>query len=126
MITYQIDHDAHLVTCRVTIAIRVLDVGNLIEQLFADPRFDGGFNTLVVVGDATIAPDLNARNTLARLLLSWRELCAATKWGLVLPSSAWRRIAGQLIDDYGLALRNVRCFSESAAALIWFGESRRA
>lgn len=122
MITYEIDRTAQLVTCQVTTGLRILDVGNFIEVLFADAAFDGNFNTLVLVDDATVAPDIVARNGLAHLMLSWRKMHARTKWALVLPGSAWRRLADQLIEQYGLGTRNVRCVPDRVAALAWFAE----
>jgi hypothetical protein len=122
MITYRIDRDRHMVACHVTIGLRVLDIGYLMERLFADPEFDSAQNVLVSVDEDTVAPDIIARNALAQLLLSWRELHVPAKVGLVLPGSAWRRIATQLIDEYGLGTRNVRCFVNRAEVMHWFQE----
>lgn len=126
MITYHIDRTAHLVTCEVTIGLRVLDIGTFVEQLFSDAAFDGSLNILVVVDSTTVAPDIIARNALATLLLSWRKLHAPAKCGLVLAGSAWRRIATQLIEDYDLAPRNVCCFSQRTEALRWLQEPAAA
>jgi hypothetical protein len=123
MITFQIDREAHRVTCEVTTSIRVLDVGFFMEQLFADPAFDSSQNICVVVDEDTVAPDLIARNALAGLLLSWRKLHASASVALVLPGIAWRRIAAQLIENYGLEARNVRCFVNKPDAYLWLQET---
>ncbi len=120
MITYEIDRTARLVTCSVNAHLRVLDISDLIGHLFADPSFDAEFNTLVIVSDATLVPDLAARNALAELLLAWRSLHVAAKWALVLPTTGWTRLAEHLIEQYELGTRNVRCFTEANPALAWF------
>lgn len=126
MIAYDIDPKAHLVTCEVTSRLRLLDAGRFMAQLFADPAFDATDNILVAVDEETVTPDISARNNLADLLLSWRELQAPAKVALVLPGSAWGRIATQLIADYGLSGRNVCCFADKSSAMLWFQEKALA
>lgn len=126
MITYHLNADAHLVTFRVTTDLRVLDVGGCMERLLEDPAFDAGHNMLVLIDQEAAAPDLIARNALAELLVSWRKLHAPAKVGFVLSGSAWRRIADQLIEEYGLGTRNVRCFAAPAEAILWFKENAEA
>jgi hypothetical protein len=41
----------------------------------------------------------------------------------VLPGIAWRRIAAQLIENYGLETRNVRCFVNKPKAFLWLQET---
>ena len=122
MITFEIDRTARLVTCSVNAHLRVLDIADVIGHLFADRAFDPEFNTLVIVECETLLPDLAARTALAELLQTWRKLHVPAKWALILPTSGWRRLANQLIDQYELGSRNVRCFSDCSAALAWLHE----
>lgn len=123
MITYHIDRNAQRVTCNVTLGMHVLDVAHFVEQLFADPAFNSNFDTLVIVDDDAAVPDISARNALAELLTVWRGLHAPAKWALVLPGSAWRRLASHVIEEHGLETQNVRCFPSATLALEWFGRA---
>lgn len=102
--------------------MRVLDVANFVEQLFADAAFDPEFNTLIFVADDTDIPDISARDGLAQLLAGWRKVHIPAKWALIVSGSAWRRLAEHVIEQHDLNTRNVRCFRSSMAAILWFEE----
>ncbi|HVU36101.1 MAG TPA: hypothetical protein VHE61_21850 [Opitutaceae bacterium] len=122
MITYEIDGTARLVTCSVNAHLRVLDIAEVIGHLFADRSFDPEYNTLVIVADETVIPDVVARNALAELLQAWRKLHVPAKWALILPTNGWLRAANQVIEQYELGSQNVRCFPDCTMALAWFYE----
>lgn len=119
MISYAIAPHSHLVTCEVTQDLRLLDVANLIEQLFGEIGFSSEFNTLVLIADATILPDLTARNALVQLMSHWRALQTKSKWAFVVHGNGWHRLADHVIDQYELDRTRLQFFDDAALALAW-------
>ena len=119
MISYAIAPHARLVTCEVTEDLRLLDVANLIEELFGETGFSAEFNTLVLIADATILPDLTARNALVQLMSHWRTMQVKSKWAFVVHGSGWQRLADHVIEQHGLDRARVQCFADTVTALAW-------
>ena len=119
MISYAIAPHSRLITCEVTEGLRVLDVANLIEQLFNDVGFKAELNALVLIADTTVLPDLTARNALVQLMTAWRAMQVQSKWAFVVHGSGWQRLADHVIEQHGLDRGRVQCFGDPARALAW-------